>query len=180
VCLASIGLVYTDGHGQTLTYQGLRVGKAAPFDDFLTSMKILLGFVGAVVCVIVVALLFVSTDVVENHYSSLANARADHLFERGWLPDILPASAHDIRTRNNLDLSLSDGEFSFEPAEAAGFVSRVQPYRAAPNQLASIDPRAAKMRRKGFELYSFIDQDSSWVFSCKAEAGYCEYTMWIR
>jgi hypothetical protein len=75
-----------------------------------------------------------------NHYAHLAkqvgkgcdqggvDVRTDHVFERGWLPDILPASAHDIHTRNNLDLNLSDGEFSFEPVDAAAFVSRVQPY----------------------------------------------------
>lgn len=143
-------------------------------------MKIVLGVVAAVVCVIVAALLFLPADVVENGYSSLADARTDHLFERGWLPGILPASAHDIRTTNNLDLNLSDGEFSFEPFEAAAFVSRVQPYRAAANQPESIEPLVAKMRRKGFEPYRFIDGDTSWIFFCKAEAGYCEYTMWLH
>lgn len=141
-------------------------------------MKIVLGVV-AVVCIIVVALLFLPSDVVENRYSSLADARTDHLFERGWLPDILPASAHDIRTNNNLDLNLSSGEFSFELVDAAAFVSRVQPYRAKPSQLESIEPLVARMRRKGFESYSFTDEDTSWVFFCKDEAGYCEYTMWL-
>lgn len=143
-------------------------------------MKIASGVVVAVVCTIVATLLFLPGDVVENRYSSLADARTDHLFERGWLPDILPASAHDIRTTNNLDLNLSEGEFSFKPVEAAAFVSRVQPYRAVPNQFESIEPLAAKMRRKGFEAYSFTNEDTAWVFFCKAETGYCEYTMWLH
>lgn len=141
-------------------------------------MKIVLSVVAVVVYVIVVARLFLPTDVVESRYSSLADARTENLFERGWLPDILPTSAHDIRTKNNLDLNLSEGEFSFEPADAAAFVSRVQPYRAKPDQLETIESLVAKMCRKDFEPYSFIDEDVSWVFFCKAEAGYCEYTMW--
>src|SRR5688500_8592456 len=89
------------------------------FESVLAPMKIVVGVVVAVGCIILVALLLLPTDVVDNRYSSLADARADHLFERGWLPDILPASAHDIRTTNNLDLNLSEGEFSFKPVEAA-------------------------------------------------------------
>lgn len=143
-------------------------------------MRIVLVVVVAAVCIIKAALLLLPTDVVESRYPSLADARTDQLFRRGWLPDILPASAYDIRTANNLDLNLSEGEFSFKPTEAAAFVSRLRPYRAAPNELESIEPLAAKMRRKGFEPYSFIDEYTSWVFFCKAEAGYCEYTMWLR
>jgi hypothetical protein len=143
-------------------------------------MKIVLSAVAAVVYVIVVALLFLPTDVVESRYSSLADARTDHLFERGWLPEILPTSAQAIRTANNLDLNLSEGEFSFAPVDAAAFVSRLQPYKAEPNPLESVELLVAKMRRKGFEPYSFMDADTSWVFFCKAELGYCEYTMWLN
>src|SRR5262245_46162020 len=126
-------------------------------------MKIVLGIIVAVVCVIAAALLFPTNDVVESRYASLADARTGHLFERGWLPDILPASAHDIRTINNLDLNLSEGEFSFKPAEAADFVSRVQPYKAALNQPEGIGPLVEKMRRRGFKLYSFVAEGTSWI-----------------
>lgn len=97
------------------------------FDDSFAFMKIVAAVVVTVVGMIVAATLLLPTDVVENRYSSLAEARIDHLFDRGWLPDILPASAYDIRTNNNLDLNLSEGQFSFEPLEAAAFMSRVQP-----------------------------------------------------
>jgi hypothetical protein len=146
----------------------------------LRAVKIVIGVVIAVVCVLAAAVLFLPTDVVENRYSSLADARADRLFERGWLPDILPTSTHDIRTSNDLDLNLSDGEFSFKPVEAAAFVSRVKSYHAAPRQPESIEPLVAEMRRKGFEPYVFVDEDTSWIFFCKAEAGYCEYTTWLH
>jgi len=143
-------------------------------------VKIVLAVVVSVLCVYVAVLLLLPSDVVERGYSSLADARTDHLFERGWLPDLLPASAHDIHTVNNLDLNLSDGEFSFKPAEAAAFVSRVQPYRAAPDQPENIEPQVAKMRRKGFEPHSFREENTYWIFFCRAEAGYCEYTMWLH
>ena len=132
----------------------------------------------AVALWIAVSSLFPS-DVVTSHYKTMSEAREGHLLARGWLPDILPASSRDIRTVNNLDLNLSDGEFSFKPQDAAGFVSRMQPYKATPAQPESIEPLVAKMRGKGFKSYSFIDGDMFWLFLCKAESGYCEYTMWM-
>jgi hypothetical protein len=37
------------------------------------------------------------------------------LFERGWLPDIVPDSSREITINNDLDLNLSKGEFFFDP-----------------------------------------------------------------
>ena len=67
-------------------------------------------------------------DIVTSEYATLEAARADHLFGRGWLPDILPLSAYDIRTSNNLDIDTSEGEFSFDPSEYKVFVSHGRPY----------------------------------------------------
>ena len=41
-------------------------------------------------------LLLCSCDVVTSKYATLADARNDRLFERGWLPDILPPSTREI------------------------------------------------------------------------------------
>lgn len=97
--------------------------------------------------------LLLQADLVTSHYSTLNDARADLLFERGWLPDILPASAHDIRTTNDVDINTSEGEFWFKPADYQAFESRL---------------------RSGI----FSDDDSTWQFVCEEHRGYCEYTMW--
>jgi hypothetical protein len=44
------------------------------------------------------------SDWVSDSYATLEEAEADGLFARGWLPDLLPASATNIRTEINLDL----------------------------------------------------------------------------
>jgi len=33
---------------------------------------------------------------------------------------------------------------------------------------------------RGLRAGSFADADSVWVFFCKSEEGYCEYTMWLK
>jgi hypothetical protein len=64
------------------------------------------------------------SETFESHYSDRQEAQRDGVFERGWLPDWLPASATDIREIHNLDTN--EGAFSFSvqagwsPPEAAG------------------------------------------------------------
>src|SRR4029450_10463956 len=69
-----------------------------------------------------------SGDVVTDRYATLQDARADEVFGRGWLPDVLPPSSHDIRTSNDLDLNTSVGEFSFLPGEFELLRRRLLPY----------------------------------------------------
>ena len=66
------------------------------------------------------------SETVTKHYPTRAGAEADSLFERGWLPDIIPASSRDITTNNDLDLNLSKGEFFFSPGDLAEFVTQLQ------------------------------------------------------
>jgi hypothetical protein len=109
----------------------------------------------------------------------LNDARADHLFERGWLPDILPPTAGGIRTSHNLDLNTSSGEFSFDPLEYAAFAARLRPYRSMDAPFANFEAEVEEMRADGFYPAVFEDEASTWVFFCKPE-GRCDYTMWLR
>lgn len=117
-------------------------------------------------------------DLITKRYASLAEARADHLFEKGWLPDILPPSSVDIRTSNNLDLDVSTGEFSFEPAQYASFAARLTPYQTMPSPFADFEADVAAKEGRGFQARCFVEQGYVWVFLCVAEDGYCEYAMW--
>jgi hypothetical protein len=42
-------------------------------------------------------------------------AVADHLFDRGWLPSLIPRSSFAITTSNDLDHNASTGESRFRP-----------------------------------------------------------------
>ncbi|WP_248386515.1 hypothetical protein [Vibrio sp. ED004] len=43
------------------------------------------------------------SDQVTNEYSTYAEAKSDNLFDRAWLPDILPESTTSIEVTNDLD-----------------------------------------------------------------------------
>lgn len=118
------------------------------------------------------------TDVVTSRYAALADARADSLFGRGWLPDVLPPSAVAIVTVNNLDLNESRGEFSFDPSDAPALFRGL--HRGAPARLrehVSDDVKSAQ-RRRGYSVWWLQQNDSTWVFMCRGAKGHCEYRMW--
>ena len=67
------------------------------------------------------------SDVVTRTYATLDDARRDRLFERGWLPDILPPSAREIRVSSNVDVNTAKGEFSLDPEHFAVFTWALAP-----------------------------------------------------
>jgi hypothetical protein len=97
-----------------------------------------------------------SCEKVTKRYATLDDARKDRLFERGWLPDILPSSTHDIRVTSDLDVNTCEGEFSFDPAHFAGFV--------------------AQLRRIG-QSFQYSADRSTWTFSCDSARGHCRFSM---
>lgn len=61
---------------------------------------------GVLVSALILALLTVwipGCDVQTNRYATTHAARADGVFERGWIPDVLPPSAHGIVETHDLD-----------------------------------------------------------------------------
>ncbi len=86
-----------------------------------------------------------TSDVVESNYATLAEARADQLFGRGWLPDVLPASAFNIRTSNNLDLNQSEGEFSFRPDDSGDLFQKCT--EVLPAQCRTLSTRLTSRRK---------------------------------
>src|SRR6476620_5555141 len=103
-------------------------------------------------------------DLVTSNYATVEEARADQLFARGWLPDILPLSAHDIRVTNDVDVSTSNGEFRFFASDYRAFASRLSPY--ASRRAGDFDPQVRKMRARGYEAGLFSDDGSTWLFIC--------------
>ncbi|ELK8588037.1 hypothetical protein [Vibrio vulnificus] len=97
------------------------------------------------------------SDIVQSHYDNYQQAQADQLFERGWLPDVLPVSTTQIEVANDLDNNTSQGSFVIAEKEMAQFLSQLQPLETA-NQ------------------YRFESDNSVWIFTLK-EAGKVSYQL---
>ena len=125
------------------------------------------------------ALLGCTLDTVTSRYDTLEEARADRLFERGWLPDILPASTNKIRTENELDFNLSEGEFSFSPADAELFFRQLSPEAPPSSRLDDWERTVSSYKRDGYSAWSYRNGDSTWAFFCRDAQGHCDYIMWL-
>ena len=127
-----------------------------------------------------IVLLIATSDVVTSRYATLAEARAANLFGRGWLPDILPSSATEIRASNDLNVSTSEGEFRFAPGDYEQLSSHLLPYADVDNPSAPFAGQVSRRKRGGFEIGAYSDESSTWVFLCRPAEGFCEYAMWLR
>jgi len=110
-----------------------------------------------VVCLAALLSLSSCSDVVAKRCATVDDARRDGVFERGWLPDILPPSARQIRVSSNLDVNTAEGEFSFDPEHFAAFTARLRPRKDG-----------------GFE---FSVDRNAWVFTCDSGHAHCHYSM---
>ncbi|PML53537.1 hypothetical protein [Vibrio lentus] len=90
------------------------------------------------------------SDAVTNQYATYAEAQQDSLFERGWLPDILPESTIDIEVVNNLDNNTSHGGFLIEESGLQVFLQQVKP-TDSDNQ------------------YRFVEGDHVWTFTVNTD-----------
>ncbi|ELV8759467.1 hypothetical protein QNE81_004580 [Vibrio vulnificus] len=97
------------------------------------------------------------SDIVQSHYDNYQQALADQLFERGWLPDVLPVSTTQIEVTNDLDNNTSQGSFLIAEKEMGQFLSQLQPLETA-NQ------------------YRFESDNSVWIFTLN-EAGKVSYQL---
>ncbi|HDY7828363.1 TPA: hypothetical protein RQK25_000124 [Vibrio vulnificus] len=97
------------------------------------------------------------SDIVQSHYDNYQQAQADQLFERGWLPDVLPVSTTQIEVANDLDNNTSQGSFVIAEKEMAQFLSQLQPLETA-NQ------------------YRFESDNSVWIFTL-GEQGHVSYLL---
>ncbi|EIV8468510.1 hypothetical protein MA794_004593 [Vibrio vulnificus] len=97
------------------------------------------------------------SDIVQSHYDNYQQAQADQLFERGWLPDVLPVSTTQIEVANDLDNNTSQGSFLIAEEEMGQFLSQLQPLETA-NQ------------------YRFESDNSVWIFTLN-EAGKVSYQL---
>jgi len=100
-------------------------------------------------------------DHVTSRYETRRDAEVDGLFDRGWLPSIIPGSSSKITTRNDLDLNVSEGGFSFDPGDAGEFIRHLS-------------------ASEGSSSYTYEEGHAVWIFHVDVDAGHCRYSMRLR
>ena len=120
-----------------------------------------------------VALAGCGLDIVETRYPTLASYD-----DRGWLPrEVLPPSTRDILTVNNLDLSTSEGHFSFDPVDLPLFLRQVSATPPAPKGFEHSKRLADEARSNGLSVWYYANPYESLMFFCDLDAARCEYDM---
>ena len=138
----------------------------------------MLGGIKARLIFLVVPVAVAACDSVASHYETLEEARADRLFERGWLPDVLPPSSYDITVENDLDLNTSQGEFSFSPSEFAQLRDRLSPLGTlADSGFSSVLGDVESHVAEGYPAFGYRQSEYEWVFLCMPERGHCRYRL---
>lgn len=99
----------------------------------------------------------------ESFYKSLDEARSDGAMKRGWIPNVLPASAHSIHEEHNLDTNRTWGAFAFASNDRA-WLRRLKPLPAdARLTVPSPGARwwvldaatAADLKKSGFDVFVY-------------------------
>jgi hypothetical protein len=152
--------------------QGTRVNPTYKTEWKQTDMR------SAIFIIAVFVLMQLIGCAVTDHYKTRADAEADELFERGWLPAIIPASARDITTSNDLDINTSKGEFHYDISDTSDFVGHLRPYSGRKPTTVRWQNFASEQQSKGRNVLEFTDQRSVWLFSIDTKKGHVRYIMW--
>ena len=119
------------------------------------------------------------SDNVTDHYANRTKAEKDHLFERGWLPSIIPTSARDITTSNDLDINISEGEFRYDPKETNEFLRYLKLYSGQKPMVDSWQADIAKHQKEGYSSFEYASDKTVWIFLVNVRTGHVHYLMWI-
>jgi len=111
-------------------------------------------------------------------YESYAVAAADNVFAGGWLPELVPASATRLVMFRDFDVYIGRGEFHYDPADTAAFVSELRPWQGGRTPFGDFAARVAAMEQRGFRAYEFTGAGNVWLFLVNAAEGRVEYDMW--
>ncbi len=131
------------------------------------------------ILIVLLASALSACDVVTTLYPNKDEATANGQVANGWLPDIIPSSATEIETNNDLNLNVSWGEFKYAKADHRGFFARLSSQSRKP-PFESWQETIAKYKASGFGTGEYVEAAQVWVFFCKEIEGECEYRMWLE
>lgn len=113
-------------------------------------------------------------DIVVERHATRADAVEARLFERRWLPIIIPQSARRIELENNLDINTSVGRFEFDPAESEVFKASIANGNDGQSKRGT-NSRMNELRERGYTSHDYSNGGICWVFLIHSEHGRCEY-----
>ena len=119
------------------------------------------------------------SDTVTKHYSTRNEAEADRLFDRGWLPIIIPMSSKQIRTSNDLDINTSRGEFHYDVNESSVFMANLTQYSGRKAPFKRWIDYITEQKKEGYTAFEYSDKQSVWVFFVNPQKGHVRYAMWL-
>lgn len=111
-------------------------------------------------------------------YDNIDDARAGHVFEKGWLPDMLPASTHNLRVSTTVEDSAGRGKFGFDPKDYAAFIANLSAYDGAMSKVEKDQRSIKRLLDKGYEAYTYASGATHWVFLCDQKEGRCDFFVW--
>ena len=117
-------------------------------------------------------------DTVTDHYRTLEEARNDRLFERGWLPDILPQSTVNIVTSNDVDIGQSVGSFSFSVEDGRKFFARLNNGLPPESEYKNWSEVVAEFPSETYSYKWLKGERATWAFFCIESEGTCTYYAW--
>lgn len=93
-------------------------------------------WLGLALLAVPVFLLVVICERIENPRSRFATydeARASGIMDRGWIPDYIPRSSHDIREQHDIDTNRVKMTFKYDPQDTCDVSSHCVRSEAIPN-----------------------------------------------
>jgi hypothetical protein len=133
----------------------------------------------AYIILLTILMLAGCTDTVTNHYDTRTKAEADYLFDRGWLPRLIPVSARDITTSNDLDTNKSEGQFYYDIKETNDFIKHLKPLSNRTLPISRWQAYIEKQKKEGYDPYEYISEKTIWIFLANPRTGHVRYMMWI-
>ena len=125
--------------------------------------------------VLIAATIFGAFDTVERNYQTKQDAKADRLFERGWLPIIIPSSSSNIKVSSNLDINTATGSFRFNPEEFDDFVRSIQDTTEKDTRFMGDYPRMKFLSDSEYISLYYRNNGTVWRFFIHPNSGRCEY-----
>jgi len=119
------------------------------------------------------------SDTVTEKYSTRNEAEQNKIFERGWLPSIIPKSSTQIRTTNDLDINTSSGEFKYDSKDTAEFMTNLMQYSGRKAPFQNWDSYINDQKKDGYIPYEYSNNQSVWIFFINQQKGQIKYNMWL-
>lgn len=135
-------------------------------------------FIGHFALVLVLATTLIACLDQSDQYDSISDAKDSRVFEKGWLPDLLPTSTYDLKVITTVEVSAGRGEFRFSPNEYRAFSQRLSTYDGRVSKIERDAEAMGKLLSIGYEARTYSSRSTHWVFLCKATDGDCKFFVW--